>query len=74
MLFSVDVTLSGDIPVINPNIIYDGKKANALRRSGKYNSLDNTNAGIVHRSVPKKALIHVLEVTVAEADGLEATK
>ena len=73
MLFSVAVMLSGEIPVIRPKIIYDGRKAKALSRRGKCSNLANTNAGIIHRSVPNMALIHAPEDVADEADVPEAT-
>ena len=72
--FSCEATVSGEIPVKKPNSMYDGKKAKALKRSGKWSVCRSTIAGITHNSVPNNALILVVEdkmVDVVNSDSMK---
>jgi hypothetical protein len=54
--------------------MYDGKKAKALKRRGKWSVCRSIIAGITHNSVPNNALILVVEdkmVDVVNSDSMK---
>ena len=58
MCISVDSTDCGEIPVINPKMMYEGNKAKAFILKGKRKHQYSTIAGMRQRIVPSKALVH----------------